>query len=98
MANACNLCESTGFSVNDIATELEPNTYKAIHCKYCGFAGIGKTSDLDVKVALINGIISEEEVPVKWISLEEYTEKYQTLRKEYEDNIDIYWSISDREK
>jgi len=93
MANACNLCKPNGFSIYDIIVELEPNSYKPLHCKYCGFAGVGKTNNDEIKIGLINGVITEEEVPVKWVSLEDYLKNYENIRKEYENNINLYWSV-----
>jgi hypothetical protein len=92
MKPSCNLCEETGFSVRQVSEELEPNTFTAIQCKYCGIASIGKTSNSEVKIGIVNGKITLESIPVKWISLEEYEKDYSKIKKVYESNLHNYWS------
>jgi hypothetical protein len=93
MTDTCSYCDpGKGFPAQEIAEQLEPNTYTAIQCKYCGVAAIGKTLEGAVKVGIVGGKITKEDIPVNWISLEEFLENHTNIRKDYETHLHEYWS------
>jgi hypothetical protein len=93
MTTTCSFCDpEKGFSTQEIAESLEPNTYTAIQCKYCGVAAIGKTTDGHVKVGIVNGKINLQEIPVNWISLEEFLDNHKQIKTHYETHLHEYWS------
>jgi hypothetical protein len=84
----CELCDTeSGFYIKETADMLQSNTYMAVHCESCGLSIIGKTLDEETKLGHIIGKAENEQIPIAWVSYEEFTEKHQQIKKEYETHL-----------
>ena len=81
----CELCNiESGFYIKETAVRLEPNTYMPVHCESCGLGVIGKTLEGETKVGYIIGKAENDQIPISWVSYEEFIEKHKQIKKEYE--------------
>lgn len=81
MADFCTKCTIELFGeevfpeidVEQIISELRPDTYMDVLCEGCGMATIGKSANGEAYIALIYGEpIDEKNRWIKWITLDEY--------------------------